>query len=182
MVDKKQDLAVKILPYESKAPEIFKGIRRFIYDVIPYKIEVEHIGSTAVPGLGGKGIIDILIVTQHQYQLPEIAEILRNKGFNHNPEPRHAEDRFFVSGPYRYKGEELHIHIHITFSGSKEYKDKLLFRDYLRQHIEEARTYFELKKRWSIEAGSDPSKYTELKTPYINRILKKARREEEGWR
>jgi len=179
MVDKNQDLAVKILPYDSKVREIFEEIKRFLNDIIPYMIEVEHIGSTAVPGLGGKGIIDILIVTQHQHQLPEIAEILRNKGFSHNPEPKHAEDRFFVSGPYRYKGEELHIHIHITFSGSKEHKDKLLFRDYLRRHLEEARTYFELKKRWSMEAGSDPSKYTELKTLHINRILEKARREEE---
>ena len=177
MIEGKRDLAVKIIPYDSKAPEIFEEIKRFIYNTIPYQIEIEHIGSTAVPGLGGKGIIDILIITPHQHQLPETAEILRNKGFSHNPEPKHAEDRFFVSGPYRYNEKELHIHIHITFSGSKEHKDKLLFRDYLRQHPEEAKTYFELKRRWSMEAGSDPSMYTELKTLYINRVLEKARRE-----
>jgi len=176
MANEKRSLAVRIVPYDSKAPEIFEETKQFICNIIPYPVEIEHIGSTAVVGLGGKGIIDILIITKRQQQLAEIAEILRNNGFSHNPEAKHAEDRFFVSGPYRYNEKELHIHIHITFSGSKEHKDKLLFRSYLRRHPEETETYFELKKQWSMEAGSDGSKYTELKASYINEVLERARR------
>ena len=174
MADENQDFAVRILPYDSRMPEIFEEIKQFVSNIIQYHIEVEHIGSTAVTGLGGKGTIDILIIARHQHQLAEIAEILRNKGFSHNPEPKHTEDRFFVSGLYRYNEKKLHIHIHITFWGSKEHKNKLLFRDYLKWHSEEAETYFDLKKQWSMEAGSDGSKYTELKTSYINKVLEKA--------
>ena len=84
---------------------------------------------------------------------------------------------FFRNIRARYDKRELHIHIHITFFGSKEHKDKLLFRDYLRHHSDEAKTYYDLKKQWSTEAGPDGSKYAELKTSYINEVLEKARRE-----
>ncbi|MEW5937282.1 MAG: GrpB family protein [Candidatus Thermoplasmatota archaeon] len=177
MADEARNLNVKVLPYDSEAPEIFEEIKQFIYNVVPFQIEVEHVGSTAVVGLGGSGIIDLLVITKEQHQLPEIAEILRNKGFTHNPEPKHAEDRFFVSGPYKYNERELHIHIHVTYEGSREHRDKLLFRDHLRRDPEEAKTYFEFKKRWSGKAGSDGAGYAELKTPYIHKVLEKAKRD-----
>jgi GrpB-like predicted nucleotidyltransferase (UPF0157 family) len=170
-----EDLAVEVVPYDSEAPRIFEEIKRSLCNLIPYQIQVEHVGSTAVPGLGGKGIIDILIVTKPEH-MQRIVELLESQGYKHNPEAGNAE-RLFVSGPYRYRDKELHIHLHITFFGSKEHKDKLLFRDYLRKNPEEARRYYKLKKRWSKEAGPDPSKYTELKTSYINEVLEKARKE-----
>ena len=176
MATKDPGMAVKIVPYDSHAPEIFRSVKQFIISIIPYNVEVEHVGSTAVTGLGGKGIIDILIITERREHLAEIAEILRDNGFSHNPEIRHAEDRFFVSGPYRYKGNDLHIHIHITFHKSVTHGDMLAFRDYLRIHPEEAENYYELKKEWSREAGSNASRYTELKTTYINKLLDRARK------
>jgi len=173
---KKQDLAVRIVPYDGKAPQIFEEVKRFLFNTIPHQIEVEHIGSTAVVGLGGKGIIDVLIITKQKY-MRKIVELLESKGYKYNPEGGTVPERLFVSGPYKYKEKELHIHIHITFFGSREHKDKLLFRDYLRRHPDEARNYFELKKHWSMEAGSDGSKYTELKASYINKVLERARKE-----
>lgn len=175
MTDEDRDLAVKISPYDIKAPEIFQEIKQSLYDVIPYQIEVEHIGSTAVAGLGGKGIIDILIIAKQEY-MRKIVEVLKSEGYKYNPQAGTVPERLFVSGPYTYNERELHIHIHITFSGSKEQKDKLLFRDYLRRHPEEVEKYFELKKEWSREAGSDAGKYTELKTSYIQQVLEKARK------
>jgi GrpB-like predicted nucleotidyltransferase (UPF0157 family) len=173
-----RDLAVRVLPYDGKAPLIFEQIRQFVRNVVPYTVEVEHIGSTAVPGLGGKGIIDILTVTNRE-NMPKIVEILESKGYKHNAQADTIPEKLFVSGPYKYNERELHIHIHITFFGSKEHKDKLLFRDFLRRHPNEAETYFKLKQQASREAGSDGAKYTELKKSYINEVLEKARKEEE---
>lgn len=169
---------IKILPYDNKVPEIFKEIKKFIYRIIPYQVEVEHIGSTAVVGLGGKRIVDIMIITRQEY-MRKIVEVLESKGYKFNPEAGTGifPERLFVSGSFRYNKKELHIHIHITFRGSKEHKDMLLFRDYLRRHPGEAKTYFKLKKQWSIEVGSDKFKFSELKTPYINKVLEKARKE-----
>lgn len=168
--------SVEIAPYDKQAPEIFLSVKQSISKTIPYGIEIEHIGSTAVVGLGGKGIIDILIIAK-QEQMGKIVELLESKGYKYNPQASTIPERLFVSGSYEYNKRKLHIHIHIAVLGSREHKDKLLFRDYLRQHPNEARTYYELKRRWSIEAGSDRSKYTELKTSYINEVLNRARRE-----
>jgi GrpB-like predicted nucleotidyltransferase (UPF0157 family) len=141
MANENQGLAVSILPYDSKAPEIFEAIKQFICDIIPYQIGVEHIGSTVIVGLGGKGIIDILIITRQEYMW-KIVELLESKGYKYNPEASIIPDR-----------------------------------DYLRQHLDEAPNYYELKKQWSIAAGSDRIKFSELKTVYINEVLEKARKE-----
>jgi len=165
----------RVLPYDSEAPRIFENIKRFLLSVIPLEVEVEHVGSTAIPGLAGKGIIDVLIITR-QERVWEVVKLLESRGFRYNPEGGAPPERLFVSGPYRYKGKDLHIHLHITF-GSKENQDMLLFRDYLRRHPEEAERYYELKRQWDREAGSDNDKYGELKTPYVNEVLEKARKE-----
>lgn len=146
-------MKVKILPYDKEAPKIFDDFKKFLKGIIPYEIEIEieHIGSTAVPGLGGKNVIDVMIITEKE---------------NH--------EKLFASGEYKYKGKERHMHIHITYQGSNEHVDKILFRDYLRNHPEEAKKYYELKKKWSIET-ENRQKYTELKIEYIRKILKKAK-------
>jgi GrpB-like predicted nucleotidyltransferase (UPF0157 family) len=174
MPTKTQNLAVKIIPYDDKAPAIFGKIKQSICNIIPYKFEIEHIGSTSVVGLGGKGIIDVLIITGQEY-MRKIVDLLVASGYKYNPEAINIEEKPFVSGPFKYNENELHIHIHITFHGSKYHKNMLLFRDYLREHPEEAKTYYALKKQWSIEAGLDRYKYTKLKTQYVNQVLEKAR-------
>ena len=179
MSEEDKDLAVKIVEYNNNAPLIFKKIKQFLLRIIPYKIEVEHIGSTAVKGLGGKGIIDILIVTKREY-MQKIVELLESSRYKYNPDASTISEKLFVSGPYWYKEKDLHIHIHITFFESKEHKDKLLFRDYLRGHPEEAKTYYELKKKWSLEAVPDRPKYTELKSSYIRKVLDIAREENQS--
>jgi GrpB-like predicted nucleotidyltransferase (UPF0157 family) len=175
-MDYNKDLAMKIFKYNNEAPLIFTNIKQFLFETIPHKIEVEHIGSTAVPGLGGKGIIDILVVTEKDC-MKKTVELLVSEGYNFNPEVSTNPDKPFVSGSYKYNNKNLHIHIHITFKGSNENKDLISFRDYLRRNPEEAKNYYKLKKRLILEAGSDRPKYTELKTSYINEVLDKARRD-----
>jgi len=176
MKEKNKETAVKISNYNSNAPLIFKRIKQYLLDAIPYKIEVEHIGSTAVPELGGKGIIDVLIITEKDC-MKKTLESLVSEGYNFNPEVSTNPDKPFVSGSYKYSDKNLHIHIHITFKGSNENKDLISFRDYLRRHSEEAKDYYGLKKRLSLEAGSNRQKYTELKTSYINEVLDKAKKD-----
>ena len=169
-------MKVKILPYDKEAPKIFDDFKKFLEEIIPCEIKIKHIGSTAVPGLGGKNVIDVMIITEKE-NMKKVLEILESKGFRHNPGADVKPEKIFASGEYEYKGKERHIHIHITYQGSNEHVDKILFRDYLRNHPEEAKKYYELKKEWSIEAGENRQKYTELKTEYIREILEKAKKE-----
>jgi len=167
-----EDPHLKIVPYSSKYPQIFQAIKGHILDLIPYKIEVEHIGSTAVPGLGGRNIIDILILTKRGH-LEKIVKLLEDEGFKRKPQSS-SEEKIFVSGPFKYNNERIHVHIHITFLGSEEHTEKILFRDYLIKHPNEAKKYYRLKKQWMRHA-KDIGEYRELKAPYINEVLRHTR-------
>ncbi len=171
-----KDSHLKIVPYDDEYPRIFSEIKEFIHSIIPFEIRIEHIGSTAVPGLGGRRIIDILIITEREY-MQKVVELLEARGFKYNPQASTLPEKLFVSGPYRYKGEKLHVHIHVTFQGSREHEEKLLFRDYLRRNPTEAKRYYEFKKLWMEKAGSNLSKYREYKAAYIKVILEKAKEE-----
>lgn len=171
-----KDPHLRIIPYNPEYPKIFNEIKEFICGVIPYPVQIEHVGSTAVPGLGGREIIDVLVIAEQEY-MRRIAELLEARGFRCNPQASIPLEKLFVSGPYKYKGREYHVHIHITFKGSREHEEKLLFRDYLRENPEEAKRYYGLKKMWMEKAGSDPSRYRKCKAAYIRAVLKNAGKE-----
>ena len=59
-------MAISLVPYDDEWPKIFGELKESVCKLIPYQIEVEHVGSTAVVGLGGKGIIDILVIASRK--------------------------------------------------------------------------------------------------------------------
>ena len=169
------DPHLRVEPYNREYPKIFEEIRLWILQVVPFEVEVEHVGSTAIAGLGGREIIDVLILADRKH-LRKIAHLLEVKGFRMNPQSN-LEEKIFVSGPFNYKNKKFHVHIHITFFGSKEHREKIMFRDYLKRHSDEARRYYKLKKEWMKKARKNISKYGELKSSFIIEILKKAKEE-----
>jgi GrpB-like predicted nucleotidyltransferase (UPF0157 family) len=178
MADREKELAIEIFPYDPKAPDKFEKVKEFLVDLIPFPFEAEHIGSSAVVGLGGKRVIDTLVIVEED-KMREIVKLLESKGYKFVPEEGFGihPERFFISGPFTYEGEEIHVHYHITFPGSNEHRDKLLFRDYLRRHPIETKIYYNMKKDWSAKAGPDKMMFAELKTPYIAEVLERARKE-----
>lgn len=160
-------MELRINPYNKKVSEKFNKEKEKILKAIG-DFEIHHIGSTAVPGLGGKGIIDVLIGIDNWEQAKEIIKNLKEIGFCHV----HLKERgrIFLS-----KDASLslkNIHIHIALKKGREYKDLLFFRDYLRKNKEETKNYYNLKKDWLKESEGDRKKYGDLKNKYINNILK----------
>jgi GrpB-like predicted nucleotidyltransferase (UPF0157 family) len=136
---------------------------------------VEHVGSTAVPDLGGKGIIDCLVIAEKPEDAREVCARLRAGGFGHSALAQPEEDRWFASGPLDTEDHcSLHVHIHITYAGSRCAWEMPAFRDYLREHPEDAARYFHLKHEWRAQAGGSGSRYTELKTGFVEEILRRA--------
>jgi len=160
-------MRLKIKPYSNKAVGKFKREKRKILKAIG-DFEVHHIGSTAIPGLGGKGIVDILIGIDNWKQAGEVIEGLKKIGFLHV----HLKEkgRIFLSKDTSLSLKNIHIHIAIRQSNA--YKNLLSFRDYLRKNKKEAQNYFNLKKEWAEKSNGDRNKYGELKSKYINKILK----------
>jgi len=160
-------MKLKINPYNKRVKEKFQKEKNRILRTIG-NFEIHHIGSTAVPGLGGKGIVDILIGIDNWNQAKEIIEKLKKIGFFHV----HLKEkgRIFLS-----KDTSLffsNVHIHIVIKQSKACKDLLFFRDYLRKNKKEVKNYYKLKVKWLKESRANREKYNKLKSKYINKILK----------
>ena len=156
-----------ILPYSDKFPKMFKAIRSRICDIIGEDCDIYHIGSTAVPWLAGKGIIDIMIGINNWETAEGMVNKLKNKGFPHaHPKER---GRIFLSNKRDTGFGDFHIHI--TIKDSEPYKEMLGFRDYLRKNKEEADKYSKLKTRLSKLVHCNRLKYKNLKDAYIKETL-----------
>ena len=159
-----------IYPYYQNFPIIFKKEKDKISKKIK-NIEIHHIGSTSIPGLGGKGIIDIMIGIKNWKELESIVKGLKTMSFKHiHPK---EQGRVFLSKIGQTKLGDIHIHIVII--GKKPYKELIIFRDYLRKNKKEVKRFFKLKQEWSGKAKEGRIKYGMLKTEYVKEILKKVR-------
>ncbi len=155
--------------YEEEKDRILGLIGRLV-------VAIEHIGSTAVPGLGAKPIIDIMVAVHRLADAEECVEPLRSIGYEYVPEYNDIipERRYFHKGP----AEARTHHLHVVELASDFWERHLLFRDFLRTHPEEAEQYYDLKKELATHYRSDREAYTEAKTAFIESVVDKARTEE----
>lgn len=165
--------AVKIKLYDPNLPVYFKKEKSFLSGKLDRDFDIHHIGSSAVPGLGGKNVVDILLLAPTKKVADNLIKKLESAGYFHNKNAGDKYRIFFNRGRF-YNKKKVHIHLHLMWKSPKKYKDHLMFRDYLRKHPEEAKRYYSLKKIWAKKAENRPEKYTEMKTDYIKEVLKKA--------
>lgn len=165
---------VGIVNYDPQWPVLYEEEKGRILDVIGRRIAaIEHIGSTAVPELAAKPIIDIMIAVRRLADADKCIEPLQDIGYEYvrEFEVEMPERRFFRKGP----PEERTYHIHMIELTSEFWERHLLFRDYLRTHPEVAQQYYQLKKELAARYGSDREAYAEAKTPFIESIVAKSR-------
>lgn len=149
-------------PYSKIFPQLFDAEKKRIACAIQAPAVIEHIGSTAVPNLGGKGIIDIAIAVDKN-AIENVSKQLKSIGYEFRPSFSTSERLYFVihlpdpeEGTRRY-------HVHLTYPTSSEWMEFLDFRDRLRNHPEEARKYGDIKKQAALESNQDGKMYRELK-------------------
>jgi len=169
---------VRIADHCSKWMRLYEEEKHRILEVIGQKaVAIEHIGSTAVPGLGGKPIIDIMAGVHQCTHADECISLLQGLGYgNVTPEPDEPDWYYCLSKAYQGGARPLkNYHLHLVKFKSDHWKKHLVFRDYLRAHPEVAKEYFELKKALADKYGSDREGYTEAKTSFIKSVVLKAR-------
>ncbi len=140
-------------------------------------LRIEHVGSTAVPGLAAKPIVDMMPGVLSLADVPPLVATLASIGYEYVPEyeAELPERRYFRKDV----GGERAFQLHVVEVGSDFWKRHLLFRDYLRAHDEAAAEYERLKRRLAAEYGADREGYTQAKTEFITGIEALARREQE---
>jgi GrpB-like predicted nucleotidyltransferase (UPF0157 family) len=173
---------IAIVPYDPCWPDVFRQEKAHLLSVLPSDLirRVEHFGSTAVPGLAAKPIVDLLVeVTDLEATRARIAPLLEAQGYDYFWRPTHGDD-----GPPFYAwfikrdpatGARTH-HIHMVEADFAEHWDRLLFRDYLVEHPEVAREYQDLKLHLASAWPHDRVAYTKGKTEFVVRVTEQARR------
>jgi GrpB-like predicted nucleotidyltransferase (UPF0157 family) len=161
--------------YDPRWPALFSAEKRKIMEVIGDRvIAVEHIGSTAVPGLGAAPTLDIMVGVRSPEDLRDLAVRLETIGYTYQPEYEAfaPERRYFEKGPLGRRTHQMHV---VVYDG-EFWSDRLLFRDYLRTRPEEARRYYEAKVRTGERIGFEKLRHADPKTEFIHAAIERARK------
>lgn len=162
---------IQVVPYNPEwHEEYLKEVEKVCSMLNTEIIDVHHIGSTAIPQIYAKPIIDILVEVRDINNIDKYNEDMKKLEYIAKGEYGIVGRRFFLKGLYN----RTH-HIHIFQTGNVEIKRHLEFRDYMIAHSEEAKNYGELKKALAIKSMYDIEGYCYGKDNYIKDIDKKAK-------
>ena len=170
---------IEVVPYDPAWIAAFQKEAAILNAIFgPRVLELQHIGSTAVPGLAAKPIIDILVVLDHTDDINSFDRAMEDVGYRVRGECLDAPvpgtpGRFYFSK--ETNGVRSH-HVHVCAKGHLDILDKLAFRDYLRAHSSKAAAYGELKRRIAAQYRFDNIGYMRAKDGFVKSTLLEARR------
>ena len=172
---------VSVVTYDSRWPELFRQEAAHLRASLPAGLirRVEHFGSTAVPGLAAKPVVDMLVeVSSLRRARSDIAQILGSQRYDYFWRPSFGDDippwyAFFIKRAA--SGVRTH-HIHMVTRARifQAHWERLLFRDYLISHPEAARAYERLKMELAAAYPNDRVAYTGGKSALIQRVTAEA--------
>ena len=161
---------VEVSSYNERWPAMFEEEVKMLYHIFGKEIiSIHHIGSTSVPGLQAKPIIDIMPVVRDIYLIDSYNEAMREIGYIPKGENGIHGRRYFQKG-----GKKRTHHVHMFQVGSSNIKRHLAFRDYLRAHAEVKKRYGELKTQLAEQYPYDIESYIEGKNDLVKKIERKA--------
>lgn len=165
-------IMIIIEDYNPFWPQQFETLRLRVAQALgPLAVSIEHVGSTAVPGLASKPTIDVDVLLRSADDL------------------RVATDRLFLLG-YLHRGDlgipgreafraplhDVPHHLYVCSPGYGEYERHIAFRDHLRNHPDDAKAYAALKRELARRYRNDREAYTEAKSGFVNSILERVAR------
>lgn len=165
------DDAVVIVDYDPTWPQLFEQERaRLAPALAAFARAIEHAGSTAVPGLCAKPIVDLFVTVERLEPPYRYASVLAAFDYVLRVDPanteRHAFGKRDALGKRTIPGYNLHI---VQHEGVEHWRH-LAFRDYLRTHPDAARDYGDLKRRLAVVYGTNRDEYTNAKSAFVRSI------------
>lgn len=159
---------VALQPYDQQWAAAFESEKRLLRHIFASQATaIEHVGSTAIPGLAAKPIIDIEVGLKDFSRWREYVAALESAGYTYMPERVQSDQVFMPKGP-----EEARTHyLHMTQFGSAEWWQTVRFRDALRGDKTLCVTYEQLKRQLAAAFPRDRAKYSEGKAAFIRRVI-----------
>ncbi len=165
---------VEIVAYRAEWPRVFEREAAAILEACdPWVTEVHHIGSTSVPGLAAKPILDMMPIAAGAAEGFEAVVRMERLGYRYRGE-NGIPGRFYFN---RFVDGRTVAHVHMLPVGHPDAEKQLAFRDYLRSHPEAARDYERLKRRLAVKYRNDGQAYTDSKAEFIDGIIATAMRD-----
>jgi GrpB-like predicted nucleotidyltransferase (UPF0157 family) len=162
---------IRIAEYDPNWPLLYEAERQNLMEAIGhYVAEIEHFGSTAVPGLAAKPVIDIIVGLRRLLDAQDRILPIEAMGYEYVPE---FEDEFPNRRYFRKLAHGIRTHqIHMVEIGTDFWNRHILFRDHLRSHPQTAADYAVLKKELAKKFENDREGYTNAKTDFIEGVLR----------
>jgi GrpB-like predicted nucleotidyltransferase (UPF0157 family) len=157
--------------YDPRAAVVAQQIAAAIRSHLP-QVRVEHVGSTSVPGCGGKGIVDLMVPYRDAEELAAVKGLLERLGFQRQADrDAFPEDRPMRVGSLFHDGELFLVHVHVIPANSPEVDEMHFFRTCLRADPELLEAYVARKREIIAGGVTDSLEYCRLKGEFIKAVL-----------
>jgi GrpB-like predicted nucleotidyltransferase (UPF0157 family) len=161
---------IEVVKYDPEWSRLFERERERVLDAAGEHVErVFHIGSTAVPGLAAKPVVDLCPVASDFEEAKTCADALEEAGYDFG----HETDDWIHLG--RTAGDGQQFNVHVRPADSPEWRKNLLLREYLHENPDAREEYERIKRRAAEEYTDDIVAYSEAKTTFIEDVLDAAR-------
>ena len=160
-------MPITVVEYNSAWPAEFGRVRGALAGALGgLPVAIEHVGSTAVPGLAAKPVLDIDVVVESLDCLSLVVQRMAAIGYAH-------EGDLGITGRHAFAAPAgpPARHVYVCAAGAIPLREHLAFRDYLRRNPGDAMVYAALKRELAASVGDDRAAYTEGKTTFVRGIL-----------
>jgi GrpB-like predicted nucleotidyltransferase (UPF0157 family) len=168
---------IVISDYDPEWPKEFETIKQALSKVLgSFTLRIDHIGSTSVPGLAAKDVIDVQITVEEL--TPEIAELLTRAGYeyfektnrDHVPAGEDPDPKLWTKFLFNQPPGMRRANIHVRVRGNPNQRYPLLFRDYLRSHPNSKQSVELVKREIATRHAEDTDAYYDIKDPVYDLI------------
>ena len=166
---------IKIREYDERWPEIFRAHAARISRALgAAALRIEHIGSTSVPGLGAKPVVDILLVVEDSGDEDAYLPALLEAGYELRVREPELDEHRMLRTP------ERDVHIHVYSPSAPAIERYLIFRNRLRRNADDRRRYEQVKRRLAHQEWESTNDYAEAKSEIVEEIIRAGRSEQEN--
>lgn len=151
----------------------YLDVEKWLKQIVGAQVEIEHVGSTAIPDIKGKNIVDILLGAKDKQHFEELAQLLSANGFFGSVRSKTDIYQFFASRQEETGDGDVHIHLVVV--GTDRHDEFVILRDFLLANKNEAQQYSRHKEEILNLGEIDRKTYREIKSKYVSALIQRAK-------